>query len=129
MAARPVPTALELALRAQQQLAGEEIVYTLPDGRTIELVAVPTAPQRELLDEQGQVIVDSEHLDWLLFAEELALDGEQVEPERGHTIKRTKEDGTVELFAVTPLNGVELWRWMDAFRIGRRIHTLLEGTE
>lgn len=127
--ATPVSTALAVALRAQQQLAGEVVTYRIDPDRAFEILAVPTAPQSELVDEQGQVIVHSEHRDWLVFASELEFEGEQIEPARGHVIEWLNEEDILHHFPVTPLVGTELWRWMDAFHVGMRIHTLLERTD
>ena len=124
----PAARAIMVALKAQQRLMGLPITYRTGNV-SLELTAVPTSPQSQLVDENGQLITHTTHRDWLVLTSELADDNQPIEPENGHEIEWTDTEGVLHYFSVTPLNGTEVWRWMDAFHVGRRIHSFLERTE
>ena len=120
-----VTRAIAAAMAAQQRLAGETITYRVGEAISVELVAVPTAPQFQLTNDQGVVVDQTQYRDWLVIAAQLETDeGEPITPESGHVIEWTDEKDTPHRFEVGSAGGTEVWRWMDAQQVGRRIHSL-----
>lgn len=125
-----VGNANRAAMVAQQRLAGEAITYRIGDEFSLELTAVPTAPQFQLTGESTVVIDQTQYRDWQVIADELVRDDDQpIVPDSGHVIDWIDRDGVLHRFEVGSANGSEVWRWMDAQQVGRRIHSLQVSAE
>lgn len=93
MALNFAETAVRLHKRRLDVVHGVSGTY----GRGIEakegLVAVPRLPRMGTQDIGAETLLTAEELDWMFTADELVLDGEQVEPTKGDWWRWERSDG------------------------------------
>lgn len=104
---------------------------TVAYHRGSESVAVDAtrgSTEFEVNDDRGHMTRVESH-DWMIDAVDLVLDGEQIEPDRGDTI-RLILGGETHLYQVSAFAvGGVVWSWWDRGRRRYRIHTKYVGTE
>lgn len=95
-------------------------------GRGSAWVDVPARTGQtsfEQEDAAGLVLVVQSR-DFLVPTRLLVLNDTRIEPQPGDQIQETDSDtGATFTFAVMSLAKQPCWRWSDAYRITRRIHT------
>ncbi len=115
-----------LANQLHQHVAAD-VVYR----RGAEEVAVRATIGRTLLqldDGMGGVRMEWTDRDYLIRAADLALGGNQVQPQRGDQIRETVEAQTLVYEVLAPGNEPP-WRWADPHRQMYRIHAKQIATE
>ena len=110
--------ALSSGFDAIESIAGETVTYTRGQ-LTATVTATMGQSETEDIDGGGQQKIVSRSIDWLIRPDDLALDGDSIQPSVGDRI--TSEDGRV--FDVSLVGG-SVWRWSDARRNCFRIHTV-----
>ncbi len=115
-----------LANQLHQHVAAD-VVYR----RGAEEVAVRATIGRTLLkldDGMGGVRMEWTDRDYLIRAADLALGGNQVQPQRGDQIRETVGAQTLVYEVLAPGNEPP-WRWADPHRLMYRIHAKQIATE
>ncbi len=104
-----------------QQDAAQTVTY----HRGVDSVSVSATIGRKAdrVNSDHDLIVSYSDRDFLIQANDLVLDGAQIEPKRGDKIKQTDADGTVHVYEVSSPGDEPCWRWSDRFHVLRRIHT------
>jgi hypothetical protein len=107
--------------------ASRTVIY----GRGANQTSVTAIIGRTLLkleDGYGGVHMQWTDRDFLIPPDELVLNGSQVIPERGDTIRET-DNGKIYVYEVNAPGGEPTWRWSDPHRKLLRIHTKQIGIE
>lgn len=111
------------------QVARQVIAYRRGIHQIDELSAVQSNSETE-----SYTVEDAEgtfrSVDWYIEAAELAIDGLLVEPKRGDEIRRTNEQGRIEVYVVLPIPGGREFELLDE-RIGLlyRVHSKFVKSE
>lgn len=107
----------------REQRAGEAVGVTYRRGvlATADVPAVQGATVSKA--DNGDIIVDSQSVDWLIERADLLLDSAEVEPAAGDRIEATFDHG-VESFVVVALGSEPCWRWHGRDGGTFRIHTV-----
>ncbi len=108
------------------QYASRVVTYTR-GAASVDLPATVGKTTFEVDDGYG-VLVRHEFRDYLILAEQLVLNDENVLPERGDRIRETI-NGRTFVYEVTAPGKEPCWRYSDAFRKTLRIHTQEINTE
>ena len=106
--------------------ASETVTY----ARGYDSVDVPAVFGRKLLriaDETG-IRVEWTDMDFLIAAEDLAIDGERLEPQRGDIVHIDMPYDT-QSFEVMPFGSEPAWHWADPHQTMYRIHAKHIDTE
>jgi len=114
-------------LEAQRREHLSRTVTYRREGFTVEVPATVAATEFEVDDGFG-IIVKQQMQDYLIAAEDLVLDGQQVLPEPGDDILDASS-GTVQVYEVTPLGREQHFRFCDPAQKTLRIHVKHIGTE
>jgi hypothetical protein len=117
-------------LRAKlPKVAKQVIAYRRGIIQIDELEAVQSNSETE-----SYTVEDAEgtfrSVDWYIEAAQLAIDGLLVEPQRGDEIRRTNEQGRVEVYVVLPIPGGRVFEQLDE-RVGLlyRVHSKFVRSE
>lgn len=106
--------------RALERVAGEWVVYR-HGALTARLKMVRGQSQFTSQTSDGETIIDTRSIDWLIDPERLITDaGSKIDPSAGATITPDKGDGVFEL---TNENNGRAWSWSDGRGSRIRIHT------
>jgi len=108
--------------RAVSRAAGVAVVYSRRT-QPIELVAIP-ARVRDT-DFGGDVMeLTAREQDWIVWRDDLTLDGVPILPERNDVIVRTDERGNTRKYEVLPRLGERCYRFTDQSEQQLRIFTV-----
>lgn len=110
-------------LQARQAARCSQSVVYSRGANSVAVDAVIGSTTKDTVDAGGNVVV-WESRDFLTAAATLVLAGAEVEPARGDRITET-QGGATYTYEVNSPSGEPCWRWSDAFRVTRRIHTKL----
>jgi hypothetical protein len=109
-------------LGAQLKLcAGHSVTYQR-GSVTVEVTAVYGKQLLKVADGRGGLRMEWSDKDFLILAEDLAVDGTRLIPQRGDQIIETigETETTYEVMAPA---GEPPWRWCDPYKTRLRIHT------
>lgn len=111
--------ALRAHCTALQAVAGESVTYRRGNSH----VTITAVPGQSVFDESTgatDVVMQTKTVDWLISPDDLKIDGNQSEPQRGDQIIRA--DG--EKLDLLPGSGNKSWAWSDSRKTHYRIHTV-----
>lgn len=112
-------------LRANRALVANNVTYSRGAASNAAVPAVQG--QTEFEADNGEIIVKSNMVDWLIERADLTLDlgaGEvEIEPAAGDLITEVFEHGS-ELYRVAALAAEGVWRWHGRDGGTYRIHTV-----
>ena len=111
--------ALSFGENRRQESAGECVTYARGEDQ-IEVMAVRGNSQFEEVPGDMEARVSIRMLPWLIRAEELVIDGAEVEPQRGDQI--VSGDGLI--YDVLPGPEGNHWRWSNQYKTTYRIHSV-----
>jgi prolyl oligopeptidase PreP (S9A serine peptidase family) len=81
-----------------------------------------TRPGEDQIDVSDGMSIESKQWDVLIDPETIKSGSNQIIPDQGHKI--TRSDGTVLLVESAGADR-NCWRWSDAFKTWRRVHTTI----
>jgi len=106
---------------------GLDITYQ--DGETeVELKALPGRSRFTSADQRGAAVIEFNDQDFILAADDLAVDGVRIEPRRGAKILLTV-NGYTYTYDVQPYGAERHWRWSGPGNAVRRVHGKLIDEE
>jgi hypothetical protein len=101
---------------------GELVTYTNGVVTLTNVNVVITRPGEDQIDVSDGMAIESKQWDVLIDPESIKSGGNQIIPDQGHKI--TRSDGTVLLVESAGADRT-CWRWSDAFKTWRRVHTTI----
>jgi hypothetical protein len=121
-----MPNLLEQSVRLQKRrldaVAGKSGAY----GRGIEakegLVAIPRLPRLGTQDIGAEALLTAEELDWMFTADELVLDGQQIEPAKGDWWRYQRSDGKFATYTAINDPDGRAYSHSDHFGVLIRVH-------
>jgi hypothetical protein len=106
----------------QARFASELVTYARSEA-SVDVRATIGRAEFDVTDASG-ALLRVQMQDFIIATEDLALDGEPVEPRPGDRITKG-----ITIFEVSsPGPGVDCWQWAENERIRRRIHAKQVGT-
>lgn len=108
----------------QFQASAVGVVYQRA-GHELRICAVPASIEADRETAYDDATIDVESQSWMLWADELRIDGVRVEPERGDLIRRDLPGRDVETWSVHPEPGQPAAVYTDATHLVWLVQTKL----
>lgn len=115
-----VPRALAVAAKSRAKIAGIDVVYRIGSVE-LPLRVVPGSTAYDEYSDEAAVL-RRQTRDYLIETVLLVVEGVPFLPERGHLIEECVGCQTLQ-YEVIPIDGQNVFRYTDPYRVGVRIHT------